>query len=167
MLAKSEIELLVKSVMAGRLDAIYGPNPNKFVKELVVQGIEQALATVPTVTPRMLEVTADVILGLANDAAQPDSIRVLSDVLRVLQQLPVADLKPYTVLLVLPDSLADNYGQDTYLVHVEASSVAEAGKMAQEEALSKLYPEWWEETRDPTDFYVSFICEGYVNDMKE
>lgn len=31
-------------------------------------------------------------------------------------------MRPYTVLLLRPDYLADSYGQDTYLAHVDAEN---------------------------------------------
>lgn len=36
-------------------------------------------------------------------------------------------MKPYTVLLLRPDYIAEPYGQDTYLAHVNARIAAEFG----------------------------------------
>ena len=40
----------------------------------------------------------------------------------------------YTVLLLRPDYIADEFGKDTYLAHVVANGAAEAQKLAQAEA---------------------------------
>lgn len=42
-------------------------------------------------------------------------------------------MKPYTVLILRPDYVTDDYGQNTYLTHVKAIDVHEARKIAQKE----------------------------------
>ena len=170
MLTKSEIDQLAKATVAEMGDIFYdyeqapqGNNhPVTVAEEAVVKGIEQALATTPTVTPRMLE-SANVILGVLSDTdiVSFDTLKDMRDIFKVLYRLPVVDPKPYTVLLVLPDYLADNYGQETYLVQVDAVNVKEAVAEARREAVSELNA-----TLD-TDFFVSFVCEGHVDDIKE
>ena len=41
--------------------------------------------------------------------------------------------QPYTVLVLRPDHMATNYGQDTFLAHVEATSPAQAQRIARQE----------------------------------
>lgn len=44
-------------------------------------------------------------------------------------------LKPYTVLLLYPDHMSDNYGEETYFTHVEALDPDAAIAAAQQEAV--------------------------------
>jgi len=170
MLTKSEIDQLARDIVAEMGDIFDDydsviTDPRSVAEEAVVKGIEQALATTPTtptVTPRMLE-SANVILGKLSDTdtVSFDTLKSMRDIFKVLYRLPVVDPKPYTVLLVLPDYLADNYGQETYLVQVDAVNVKEAVAEARREAVSELNA-----TLD-SDFFVSFVCEGHVDDIKE
>lgn len=45
-----------------------------------------------------------------------------------------ATTQSYTVLLLYPDTLTDNYGEDTYLAHVKATTPEKAIRKAQREA---------------------------------
>lgn len=67
----------------------------------------------------------------------------------------------YTVLLLRPDYVASDFGQDTYLAHVEAGSVAEAQVLAQLEAAEA------DREEEPTDYYTLFVAAGHLNDLKE
>jgi len=72
----------------------------------------------------------------------------------------VRDMNQYTVLLLYPDYMADNFGQDTYLALVEADSVAEAQELAREKAAEN----------DPdteNDFHVLATFHGWHDDVKE
>jgi len=167
MLTKSEIDQLARATVAEMGDIFDDydsviTDPRSVARKAVVKGIEQVLVTVPAVTPKMLE-SANVILGVLSDmdTVSADTLKGMRDIFKVLYRFPVVDPKPYTVLLVLPDYLADDYGQETYLVQVDAVNVKEAVAEARREAVSELNG-----TLD-TDFFVSFVCEGHVDDIKE
>ena len=71
-------------------------------------------------------------------------------------------MKPYTVLLLRPDYIAEPYGQDTYLAHVEAENPANAIEAARIEV--------WKEDHggaadDSEDYHPLFITEGHHQDM--
>ena len=76
----------------------------------------------------------------------------------------------YTVLLLRPDYLADEFGKDTYLAWVSANGVAEAMKAAQLEA-TLADAECWsleeivEEGGSPDDYHVLFATMGHLRDM--
>ena len=67
----------------------------------------------------------------------------------------------YTVLLLRPDYIASDYGQDTYLAWVEADDVAEAQVLAQLEAAEA------DREKEPSDYYTLFVAAGHLNDLKE
>lgn len=74
--------------------------------------------------------------------------------------------KDFTVLLLRPDYMADQYGTDTYLAFITAKDVETAVTQAQEEVRDVDYPEN-EEKRliDPTDYLCLFVAEGHHNDL--
>lgn len=72
-------------------------------------------------------------------------------------------MRPYTVLLLRPDYIAEPYGQDAYLAHVFADSPDDAITAAQIEA-------WNEDKGDDageswTDYNVLLIIEGPHRDL--
>lgn len=72
-------------------------------------------------------------------------------------------MKPYTVLLLRPDYIAEPYGQDTYMAHVEAENPVNAIEAAQIEV-------WKEDHGDDageswTDYNVLLIIEGHHRDL--
>ena len=74
----------------------------------------------------------------------------------------------YTVLLLRPDYIASNYGQDTYLAWVEAPSVEEAQVLAQREAYQSDVPpddDSHDESSCRPDYYVLFVAEGHVDNL--
>ena len=71
-------------------------------------------------------------------------------------------MKPYTVLMLYPDYLADQYGQDTYLAHVEAENHAKAIRKAQVKALRA---QGTCAGASADDFYPLFCTEGHHNDL--
>ena len=73
-------------------------------------------------------------------------------------------MKEYSVLMVVPDYLTSEYGHDTYLAHVEAENVEQAQKEAQAVAVYELTPD--DDPGQPEDFFVCFVCEGHVEDIK-
>jgi hypothetical protein len=73
----------------------------------------------------------------------------------------------FTVLLLKPDTVADNFGQDTAMVHVEASDVAQAQFRAREKACDADHPtEEEREDADPWDYHVLAVFEGHLTDIK-
>lgn len=70
--------------------------------------------------------------------------------------------KPYTVLLLRPDYIADNFGSDTYLAYVEAEDVSSAVMIARQSVVSidGTMPE------NTEDYYVLMVCDGHVNDIR-
>lgn len=81
-------------------------------------------------------------------------------------QTSAAD-KKFTVLLLKPDTIADNFGQDTVLVHVTAPEVALAQVRAREAASDSDLQHG--ETRDdvpPEDYHVLAVFEGHLADIQ-
>lgn len=72
-------------------------------------------------------------------------------------------VRSWTVLLLYPDYLADNYGQETYLTWVNATSAADAEKFAREEAAqANNY-----EPDDAENFAVLFVTLGTHPNLME
>ncbi len=69
-------------------------------------------------------------------------------------------MKKYTVLMLLPDTVAENYGEETYLDWTEAETPKEAIAAAQKHAAQAM--EWYVPTED---FFVLFACEGHHVDL--
>ena len=67
--------------------------------------------------------------------------------------------KKYTVLLLYPDYIASDYGQETYLAHVEAHSANGAVLVARNE-VAGIYGE-----THGSDFYVLLVIKGHHNDL--
>jgi len=74
---------------------------------------------------------------------------------------------PFTVLMLYPDYATDNYGEDTYLAHVEAKGPEEAVKVAQ--CIS--YATYMDDTEladmtgDFRDFKVLAMFGGHLVDL--
>lgn len=75
-------------------------------------------------------------------------------------------MKNFTVLLLYPDYMSDNFGQDTYLAHVKAEDVKGAQRVAQLKLLRNLGKDY-AGTVDPNDYAVLMVIEGHHNDIKE
>lgn len=75
-----------------------------------------------------------------------------------------AALHPFTVLLMKPDYLADNYGEDTALIHVDAATAAEAATEAQAHAFA--HESAVEDDGSPDDFAVVLLIAGTHFDLK-
>lgn len=69
-------------------------------------------------------------------------------------------MKCFTVLLLLPDYVATEFGHETYLAHVEARHERPAVRQAQLKAALAL------RVTTPEDFHVLFLCQGHVEDLK-
>lgn len=73
-------------------------------------------------------------------------------------------MKPYTVLLLRPDYIADNYGQDTYLAHVNANNPDEAVTAAQVEAYNADGGDDADESWE--DYHPLIVVDGHHADLK-
>ena len=80
-------------------------------------------------------------------------------------------MKPFTVLLLRPDYISDNFGLDTYLAHVNAASPKLAQEKAQMEAWVDDHggPDEIEDDADgePDDYFVLFVAVGHLHDIRE
>jgi hypothetical protein len=68
--------------------------------------------------------------------------------------------QPYTVLVLRPDYESKNYGQDTFLAHVDAYDAAHAQRLAQKEAADA------DESTEPDDYHVLLVIEGHHYDRR-
>lgn len=66
----------------------------------------------------------------------------------------------YSVLLLYPDYLADNFGQETYFEHVEQPTIADAIKSAQEFVANEF------DNAQPDDFHPLLVLHGWHDDVK-
>lgn len=71
----------------------------------------------------------------------------------------------YTVLLLYPDYMSDQYGHDTYLAHVHAAYVDSAIKAAQKQAVRAQAP-MDRKGVNHEDFHPLFVCKGEVEDER-
>ncbi len=69
-------------------------------------------------------------------------------------------LSPYTVLVLRPDYAAQNYGQDTFLTQVAATTVLAAQRLAQREAAEA------DHLDSPQDYHVLLVVEGHHFDQR-
>lgn len=77
-------------------------------------------------------------------------------------------LKPFTVLLLYPDYVSDNFGHETYLAHVTASG-RHAAVLAAQRELQKIFVEndGHDDTPIPeSDFHCLAVFEGHLQDVK-
>lgn len=70
----------------------------------------------------------------------------------------------YTVLLLRPDYVADDYGQDTYQAWVEAESVTEAIRKAQLEVVIVDDPD--DRFNFAADYFVLAVYLGHQADIQ-
>lgn len=71
---------------------------------------------------------------------------------------------PYTVILIYPDYIAEQYGEEFWISHVEAEAPAQAVEAAQREAL-EANPIHTGEVDSHTDFAVVAVFEGHHDDL--
>lgn len=69
----------------------------------------------------------------------------------------------YTVLLLYPDYLSSNYGEETFLAHVSADSAGAAIERARKEVLR--VNEWTEADAGLDDFAVLMAMRGIHDDL--
>ena len=76
-------------------------------------------------------------------------------------------MNPYSVLLLRPDSIADEFGKDTYLAHVVANGAADAVRAARAEASASDHQEDDDDDGPipPKDYHVLFCCLGHQEDL--
>lgn len=70
-------------------------------------------------------------------------------------------MKKFSVLLLYPDYLAENFGQDTYFTHVEAEAPAVAVTTAQREAVHGMV----DTCAEVDDFHPLLCIEGHHTDL--
>lgn len=75
-------------------------------------------------------------------------------------------MKTYTVLLLRPDYISNAYGADTYMTHIEASSVLEAEDFVRAEAHQIDTLDGEGADVDPLDYAVLMVIEGRHMDIK-
>lgn len=77
-------------------------------------------------------------------------------------------MKPFTVILLYPDFLSDNYEQETYIAHVLASDPKDAAHAAQLQALeaNREDPEDPDFGLDANDFFVMAVFNGHLEDLR-
>ncbi len=73
-------------------------------------------------------------------------------------------LKPYSVLLLYPDYIADAFGQETYFTHVDAVDPAEAIAIAQAQAFNE-NSEHIDDTGEAIDFFPLLCLAGHHQDQ--
>lgn len=66
----------------------------------------------------------------------------------------------FSVLLLYPDYLATQYGEETYFTHVGAATVAEATQAARAEAV-----DGQQCSCDPADFVPLLVVKGWHKDL--
>lgn len=69
-------------------------------------------------------------------------------------------MKKYTVILIYPDYLADNYGEEFYIAHVEAETTSRALALAQKYAFESNGG-----ANFPEDFALCAIFHGHLEDV--
>lgn len=78
------------------------------------------------------------------------------------------EMKTYTILLLRPDYIADEFGKDTYLTHVRAESVETAEVAAQVEAYTGDCEGCTEDelAENFEDYAILLVIEGQHLDIK-
>lgn len=72
-------------------------------------------------------------------------------------------MKPYTVILIRPDYIAENYGEDFYFAHVEAENPTAAVKAAQIEVVRE---DGYDEDH-AENYALVAIFEGHHEDVRD
>lgn len=125
-----------------------------------VRTLQESLETLDSIVA-----TLEIVLGSLGKHMTPEDLRsrhaVLNEAERVLTQLGRRPPQPYTVLVLRPDYMATNYGQDTFLAHVEATSPAQAQSIARRQAADADHSEGASD-----DYYVLLVLEGHHCDRR-
>lgn len=72
-------------------------------------------------------------------------------------------IHPYTVLLLRPDHVADNYGHDIYQAWVDALNPRQAIRFAQDEACHADFGD--DSDANPDDYHVLACYDGNLTDL--
>jgi hypothetical protein len=74
-------------------------------------------------------------------------------------------MKPFTVLLLYPDYVSQNYGQETYLAHVSAANPTSAVEAARQAC--RLENEWhlFPDSDCSNDMHALFVTDGHHVDL--
>lgn len=67
----------------------------------------------------------------------------------------------FTVVLLWPDYIADEFGHDTYITYVEADSPSEAITAARKEAMAPQF----NAIDCPEDLYPIFVAHGHHDNL--
>ena len=70
-------------------------------------------------------------------------------------------MREYTVLLLYPDYIADEFGKETYIAWVEAGDPEQAVQFAQKDA--SRHTGW--EDGELDDFHPLMVIKGHVSDL--
>lgn len=87
-----------------------------------------------------------------------------SDLKDVVEQVH-GERKKYTVVLLYPEYMTDNYGVDTFMTHVEAQFPADAIVLAREEVANIVNPSDDDPIVDTADLYCIACIEGEHYDL--
>lgn len=68
--------------------------------------------------------------------------------------------RKYTVVLLRPDYVTDDYGHDVVVAHVEEKDVVSAQRTAQKEVSLK------DEQQFPEDYHILAVFEGHLENVK-
>jgi hypothetical protein len=117
---------------------------------------------------------AEAAEAMAEAAANPP-YRVLQARLAALEGKLPNGMRKFTVLVLYPEHVTDNFGTDTYMATVEARTVLEAQTMAQSEAyVAAMSPDERDDLEDNPpvgdehlDYEVIMVIHGEHNDIKE
>lgn len=76
-------------------------------------------------------------------------------------------MKPYTVILMYPDYVADDYGEN-YLAHVDATDPTEAVKVAQRQAMKENGNEPDDDgfDREAAAYAPIAVFDGHLRDLQ-
>jgi hypothetical protein len=74
-------------------------------------------------------------------------------------------LTAYTVLLLVPDTLAGTFGQETYLAHTESGFPLHAIADARDAAMDAYKA--WDDGIEPSAFHVLFVAHGHQHNLAE
>jgi hypothetical protein len=74
--------------------------------------------------------------------------------------------KDYTVILMRPDYVADNFGQDSYVAWVTAMNPDAAIRAAQQEAYTIDMGSDPDSPGYPADYFVVTIFDGHLSDSR-
>ncbi len=79
----------------------------------------------------------------------------------------IREKRKFTILVLKPDYIADAFGHDTHLAHVEAFNLKLAQDMARVQAChADCQDESEREDANPEDYHILAVFEGHHADLK-